>query len=220
MTRTPVLETPRLTLRPLRGEDAGRTQEIFPHWEIVRLLANAVPWPFPPNEVERYYREVALPGMERGDEWHWTLRPRGAPARHIGALSLFRGPDDNRGFWLGLPWQGQGLMTEAVIATNDFWFETLGMAVLRAPKAVVNAGSRRISEKTGMRVVRTMERDFVSGRLPSELWELTAAEWAAAKQTWQTASGAAPGTPQAIKVRNSEERSRGGAVRSGILRRS
>ncbi len=68
-------------------------------------------------------------------------------------------------------------MTEAVIAANDFWFDILGFEVLRTPKAIANIASRRISEKTGMRMVATEERDFVSGRLPCEIWELTADEW-------------------------------------------
>jgi hypothetical protein len=41
-----VLETPRLILCPLRLEDAVRTQEIFPRWEIVRYLNAIVPWPY------------------------------------------------------------------------------------------------------------------------------------------------------------------------------
>ena len=46
-------------------------------------------------------------------------------------------------------------MSEAVDAVTDYWFNTLGFPVLRAPKAVANAASRRISEKQGMRLVAT-----------------------------------------------------------------
>src|ERR1700676_21090 len=120
-----------------------------------------------------------LPGIERGEEWHWTLRLKAEPERHIRVISLHRDEWDNRGYWLGLPWQRQGLMTEAVIAVNDYWFDVLGFTVLRAPKAVANVGSRRISEKTGMRVVKTVEREYVSGKLAAEIWEITAAEWRA-----------------------------------------
>ncbi len=177
MAAPPQFETPRLILRPLELGDAARTQELFPHWEIVRLLAAQVPWPFPPDGVERYYREQALPAMERGDEWHWTIRLKSSPEQHIGAIGLFRQGEDNRGFWLGQPWQGQGLMTEAVVPVTDFWFDVLGMPVLRAPKATTNLPSRRVSEKTGMRLVGTTEKDYVSGRLLSEIWEITASEW-------------------------------------------
>src|ERR1700676_403884 len=96
-----------------------------------------------------------LPGIERGEEWHWTLRLKAEPERHIRVISLHRDEWDNRGYWLGVPWHRQGLMTEAVIAVNDYWFDVLGFTVLRAPKAVPNVASRRISEKTGMRVIAT-----------------------------------------------------------------
>jgi RimJ/RimL family protein N-acetyltransferase len=173
----PALETRRLLMRPLEIADAEQAQRLFPHWEVVKYLSAIVPWPYPPDCALTYYRDVALPAMARGDEWHWTLRLRQSPAKLIGAIGLFRSETDNRGFWLGLPWQGQGLMTEAVIAANDFWFDVLGFPVLRAPKATANLASRRISEKTGMRLVGATEKDYVSGRLPGEIWEMTAKEW-------------------------------------------
>jgi RimJ/RimL family protein N-acetyltransferase len=174
-----VLETKRLILRPLEMADAEQVQPLFAQWEVVRLLNGRVPWPFPADGVANYYRESALPGMERGEEWHWTLREKDHPETMIGAIGLFRQEGNNRGFWLGLPWQGKGLMTEAVVAVTEFWFEELGFEVLRAPKAIENAASRRISEKLGMRAIETKESDYVSGRLPTEVWEITAEEWRA-----------------------------------------
>jgi RimJ/RimL family protein N-acetyltransferase len=73
-------------------------------------------------------------------------------------------------------------MTEACQAVTDFWFDTLNFPVLRAPKAVANVASRRISEKQGMRLIATEDRDYVSGRFPSEIWEITAQEWRARKR--------------------------------------
>jgi RimJ/RimL family protein N-acetyltransferase len=171
------LETTRLILRPLRLKDAARTQELFPRWEIVRYLNAIVPWPYPPDGALTYYRDMALPAVERGDQWHWTLRLKESPDKHIGGISLMKKDADNRGFWMALEWQGRGLMTEAVVAATNYWFDVLGFDVLRASKAVGNTASRRISEKTGMRLVGTGERNYVSGRLPSEIWEITADEW-------------------------------------------
>jgi RimJ/RimL family protein N-acetyltransferase len=173
----PQLETPRLIPRPASLDDAEQTQRIFPHWEIVRLLAARVPWPYPADGSLTHYRDIALPAMERGEEWHWTLRLKSDPANHIGCISLMKRPSDNRGFWLGLPWQRQGLMTEATTAVTDFWFNTLGLPEMRVAKAAANTASRRISEKNGMRLVATEERDYVSGRLPTEVWSITAEEW-------------------------------------------
>ena len=174
---TPPLETPRLLLRPLELADADQIQAIFPHIEVVRYLANKVPWPYPPDGALTFVRDVALPAIRRGDWWQWTLRLKTSPQRIIGNISLMRGEDNNRGFWLGKDWHRQGFMTEAVIPVTDFWFDTLGFSVMRVPKAAPNAGSRRISEKQGMRIVRMEDRDYVGGRFPSEVWELTAADW-------------------------------------------
>jgi RimJ/RimL family protein N-acetyltransferase len=169
--------TNRLVLGALQMADAAQVQELFPRWEIVRYLLNRVPWPYPVDGALEYFREIALPQMEREEAWHWTIRLAAEPAKIIGMISLLRGDEDNRGFWMGVPWQGQGLMSEACVWTNDFWFERLGMTVLRVAKAAGNLASRRISEKQGMRLVGTGERDYVSGRLPSEIWEITAEEW-------------------------------------------
>ena len=69
------------------------------------------------------------------------------------------------------------LMLEACEATNNFWFDTLGRSVLRELKAMDNEASRRLSECQSMRLIWEGEREFVSGRLPAQIWELDASEW-------------------------------------------
>jgi RimJ/RimL family protein N-acetyltransferase len=139
--------TKRLILSPLQLSDAEQIQEIFPHWEIVRYLLNRVPWPYPPDGALTFLRDIALPLSAQGGSWDWTIRLRSEPSRIIGSISLVKGDKDNRGFWLSLPWHGQGLMSEACAWANDYWFETLGFPVLRVAKAAANIASRRISEK-------------------------------------------------------------------------
>jgi ribosomal-protein-alanine N-acetyltransferase len=176
----PPLQTGRLILRPLRLEDAEQAQLLFPHWEVVKFLSTQISWPYPADGALTYFRDVALPAVERGTQWHWTLRLRASPEELIGAIGLIsKETHATRGFWLGLPWHGRGLMTEAAIAVNDYCFDVAGFKVLRVPKAVANTTSRRVSEKTGMRVIAKEERDYVCGRLLTEIWELTADEWRA-----------------------------------------
>jgi RimJ/RimL family protein N-acetyltransferase len=179
---TPVLETARLVLRPLELADADQIQQVFPQWEIVRYLAARVPWPYPPDGAFAFCRDHALPAVARGEAWVWTLRLRSELDRVIGLIELTTEENNNRGFWIDPRWQRQGLMTEACDAVTDYWFTTLERPVLRAPKAVANIGSRRLSEKQGMRVVAVEERDHVSGRLPAEIWEMTREEWQAHRQ--------------------------------------
>jgi ribosomal-protein-alanine N-acetyltransferase len=173
--------TSRLLLRPLELADAEQMQALFPHWEIVRYLKNVVPWPYPDDGARYFCERIALPQAARGESWHWTLRLKSGPEQLIGVINLRKSERNNRGFWLGLDWQGHGLMSEACVWANDHWFDRLGFPLLRVSKAVENRASRRISEKQGMRLVGTEMTDYVCGRLQSEKWEITADEW----RTWK-----------------------------------
>jgi ribosomal-protein-alanine N-acetyltransferase len=179
---TPIIETSRLWLRPLELADGAQAQLLFPQWEIVRYLTNTVPWPYPADGAHTFYRDVALPAMQRGDAWHWSLRPKSSPEQMIGSIGLMTNENENRGFWLGMPWQGQGFMTEACDAATSFWFDVLGFPALRIWKAVANTPSRRISMSQCMRVIDVQERNYVIGRASAELWEITAEEWRAKRQ--------------------------------------
>ena len=173
----PLLETPRLQLRPLQLSDAQQIQPLFGQWEVVRYLNAQVPWPYPTDGALTYIREVALPAMQQEREWHWTLRLHSAPDQLIGVISLMDTPGNNRGFWLAPAWQRQGLMSEACRAANHFWFQTLQRPVMQVPKAVANVASRQLSLREGMRLIDSGESDYVSGRLPSQTWELSRDEW-------------------------------------------
>jgi len=175
-------KTERLILRPLEMADAAQIQELFPHWEIVKYMLSKIPWPYPADGAVQFLRDVATPQAESNEAWHWSLRLRSDPNQLIGVINLRKGNETNRGFWLGLPWQGHGYMSEAAAWVNDYWFDTLGFSTLRVAKAMGNAASRRISEKQGMRVAGVEERDYVASRMAAEIWEITAEEWRA----WKT----------------------------------
>lgn len=140
------------------------------------------PCPYPPDGAYWYYRDIALPAVEAGREWHWTLRLKNDASRMVGAINLIRGGRSNRGFWLGWSWQRHGLMSEACVAVTDYWFGALGFDVLRVSKAAANVASRLISERHGMKLVATGESDYVCGHLPSETWEISSADWRARRK--------------------------------------
>lgn len=175
--RIATLTTERLLLKPLVAEDAQQIQKLYPRWEIVRYMVASVPWPYPVNGAENYVNNVALPDMEKGIAWFWTIRNLEMPDKIMGLICLYDEEDNNRGFWLAPECQGQGFMREASIAATDYWFNVLNKPVLRAPKAAVNSRSQRISVSSGMRLIKTVEKEYVSGLLDSELWEITHDEW-------------------------------------------
>ncbi|KPZ00497.1 GNAT family N-acetyltransferase [Pseudomonas syringae] len=174
---TPTLYTPRLVLRPLQLEDAAAMQHLFNQWEVVCYLTHHVPWPYPDGEALRYLREDALPAMQDGEEWHWSIRLCGEQDHLIGAACMMDEPDNNRGFWLSPPYQGLGLMSEVCVAIDRFWFETLKRPVLRVAKSALNEASCRLSRREGMRLVTVQEAQFVCGTTQEQIWELTRQEW-------------------------------------------
>lgn len=108
--------------QPLQLSDAPAIQQRFAHWQVVRYLNAVVPWPYPDDGAQRYVRDVALPAMARGEEWHWTIRLLAQPDELIGSISLMDAVNNNRGFWLAPQWQGQGLMSEACEVVDAYWF--------------------------------------------------------------------------------------------------
>ena len=81
-TGIPTITTSRLILRPLDLADADAIQDRFPRWEIVRYLASHVPWPYPTDGALTYIRDVALPAIRQGKEWHWPGIGRFGSSRH------------------------------------------------------------------------------------------------------------------------------------------
>src|ERR1700737_1806545 len=120
MDVTPTLETPRMLLRPLELADAAQIQTLFPHWDLVRYLAAQVPWPYPADGAYRYIRDIALPAVERGEAWHWTLRLKTSPDQIIGSIDLRKKENDNRGLLLRLPRERQGPDTQARAPATPF----------------------------------------------------------------------------------------------------
>jgi RimJ/RimL family protein N-acetyltransferase len=85
---------------------------------VVRYLNVLNAMALPADGAFIYLRNIALPAIARGEEWHWSIRLKSAPGQLIGNISLMNEQDNNRGFWLGPRWQGQGLMTEATEAVT------------------------------------------------------------------------------------------------------
>jgi len=181
MPPTPVLETPRLVLRPLRRKDAPVIQHRFPRWEIVRHLDAKIPWPYPSGGAAAHI-ETCLGEMARGEKAHWAIIPKTGPADLIGVIDLW--PDDGvsrsqRGFWLDPEFQRQGLMTEAAERVTAYAFTELGWPHLWFSNAQDNHASRRIKEKQGARLVDLMISHCVSGQVEQMVWQLTAKDWMA-----------------------------------------
>jgi len=181
---TPVLESARLILRPIRAEDAPAVQRRFPHWDVVKHLNARVPWPYPADGAAANMTET-LGEMARGEKFQWAITLKDGDGELIGRISLW--PDDGgsremRGFWLSQEHWGRGIMTEAAERVTEYAFVDLGWPQLWLRSGVENAGSHRIKEKQGARIVGRAPAAFVSGPGETTIWLLTREDWLTHKE--------------------------------------
>lgn len=178
------LETPRLRLRPLAEADAPRIQLLFPNPNVVRYLASAIPWPYPDDGAVEFVRRT-LPKVEAREEYDWAILRKGHEDEGlVGLIGLYPASDeDHRGFWLGEPYWGEGLMGEAATVVNDFAFDALKMTELLLNNAEPNAASHRLKASVGAEVVDVHPTEYVGGTFPGVRWRLTAEAWRARQST-------------------------------------
>ena len=178
----PVLHTRRLVLRPLKTQDAEAHRQYINDWEVARYLGPSFPWPYPENGSKDYIaRHMA--SDEANLIWAITM-----PEKHgdmlLGVIELRpQEKEGQRGFWLGRPFHNQGIMSEAIAAMNDYWFDVLKRPTLRVENAQDNGASSRLKVKSGARLVETTPSRYLDPTFTvSEIWETTAAAWEAFKK--------------------------------------
>lgn len=171
-----VLETKNLILRPMRPEDAPAHFKHINDWEVARYLAPQFPWPYPESGSEKFIAAY----KDDGDNITWAITRKGEDEM-IGVIELrLKREEGQRGFWLGRAFHGQGLMTEAIMTTNDYWFNVLGKPSLHVINAQTNKASSRLKEKTGARFLGTRPGKFLDPSFNTEeLWETSAEDWRA-----------------------------------------
>ena len=176
--RTPTLHTPRLRLEPIGLQHAASLQPLFADPQVLRFLSANVPNPYPDDGMQWFLENVLLPQVEAGVAMAWAIVPTAVDAA-VGVLEWRREPGDegDRGFWLGRPYWGQGLMTEAVTAFQDFVFFKVGLERMELRSGVDNHGSRRLKEKTGCVKIGQATGALHEGSL-LDVWEITRERWA------------------------------------------
>lgn len=152
MIEKPILETPRLRLRPLERSDISAIQKAAGNREIADTMIS-LPHPYPANEAERYFarqqaeseagRSVTFTIEHKAEGWFCGLvELRDIDREHSqGELS----------FWLAVEAWGQGYMSEVVQAVVRFGFEGLGLNRLYAYHMLRNPASGRVLEKNGFK---------------------------------------------------------------------
>ena len=139
------LRTPRLLLRQPQVGDAEPIARYLNDFEVAGNLAR-VPFPYHVSDARAWLR-TRRPGLPVEETTFSIELPDHGFAGHIG---FHAGPDGPIiGYWLGRPFWGRGLMTEAVTACLDWFFAATTADTVISGVFVFNSASLAIQTKLG-----------------------------------------------------------------------
>lgn len=162
-----IIETERMILRPWHEEDAvdlylyAKNPDVGPiaGWPVHTSVDNS--------------REIIRSILSTPETYAVVLKTTN---KAIGSIGLMIGSQSNIGlpnnecevgYWIGVPYWGQGLIPEAVKALQKHAFEDLGMKKMWCGYFDGNTKSKRVQEKCGFKYIMTKEN--VPSQLVGEL---------------------------------------------------
>lgn len=171
--RTPVLETERLILRPLKVEDA---QEVFDNWTSDPDVAKYMVWSTHADvSVTKAWMEELQAELD-SDNYEWGFE-RKNDGKLIGSGSIYY-KESTQAYALGYNimkdcWN-QGYTTEAAQVILQFGIDVLGAKKFVAKHAKDNPNSGKVMEKVGFHYVEDGVCDSFDGtkHFESKCYEL------------------------------------------------
>lgn len=151
----PVVETPRLRLRPFRESDLDAYARITADPEVMRWVGGR---PLDRSEAWRSIGYILGHWRIRGfGLWAAEERASGALVGRIGLYQPEGWPGLEVGWLVDRARQGEGLASEGGAAAIAYGFRTLGAKRLISVIEPPNAASIRVAEKLGERLERRMQ---------------------------------------------------------------
>ena len=152
-----ILHTDRLILRSWEEKDAEDLYKYASHPEVGPIAG----WPVH-TSVENS-REVIRDVLSSPDTYAMVLKETGHPVGSIGLMvgeaSNLRVPDNEGGigYWIGVPYWGQGLVPEAVREIMRYGFEDKQLDKIWCGYFEGNTKSKRVQEKCGFHFHHTAD---------------------------------------------------------------
>lgn len=157
-----------VSLRTLKSSDVTNVVRLANNAKIAANLRDAFPFPYTEKDAESFIEAA----QSANPPFRFAIEKDGAYAGNI-ALHV---QDDvyqksaEIGYFIGEPFWGQGIATEAVKLIVDYGFETLGVHRIFAGVFSINPASARVLEKAGFSFEgRLKDAVFKNGVLCDEL---------------------------------------------------
>lgn len=169
------LRTERLTLRPLRAEDALALHRLINDWDVVRWLSR-VPFPYSRALADEWIASTHK-RLAEGSAWHLAIVGQdGDTEVLVGCVGLTREPDTRRaelGYWVGRRFWGHGVAAEAAGRLARWGLAHLDLDCIFAHALEDNGRSAAVLRRIGLRETGKSEVEFIArgARLPVTLFE-------------------------------------------------
>ena len=143
---SPVIETRRLKLRSPEARDLPRIAQMASDYDIARMTLR-MPHPYAPAHAEAFLAQTAAQDRTRDNTFVVELEDEGP----VGVLGFFhdKDPYPEMGYWIGRPWWGRGLATEAAEAALAWAGRTWRRRAVAAGHFSDNPASARVLSKAG-----------------------------------------------------------------------
>ena len=175
-------------LRRFTVDDVSLLVELDGDPDVMRYITGGVPTPR--EEIEQDYMPAFLSYYERFEGYGFWAAVETARQDFLGWFH-FRpasGAPENEpelGYRLRREAWGKGYATEGSRALIDLGFLQYGVERVVASTMAVNLGSRRVMEKSGLRLIRTFHQDWphrIDGEEHGDVeYALTREDWLAAR---------------------------------------
>lgn len=195
---TLVIETRRLVLRQPTRDDAEMVAKLANDAAVAENLST-LPHPYGLDDAFAFIDNTEI----TPSRVNFGVYLKGEDPAFIGTISLM--PRDGEkfsiGYWIGRPFWGRGLATEAAQAMVDLAFERFEAPSVAGAARVTNGASRRVLEKCGFQYVgQGMGPSlFHRGMVPVDRFRLERSVWKSLR-LWRAAdvtetAGPAPAEP-------------------------
>ena len=156
-------------LRPWRPGDETALVRIANNRDVWRNMTNRFPHPYAHDDAVAW---IEIAQDRTNDALHFAIVLHGEITGGIGCTRL----DDLRtrtaeiGYWVGEPYWGQGIATEALALTSEAAFKEFDFARLQANVLEWNLASCRVLEKAGYKLeARLLRQGYKDGEI-CDMW--------------------------------------------------
>lgn len=155
--------SPKIRLRPFHESDISPMAHLINNRKIWNNIRDFIPHPY----FEQDAREFIGFCNQEDPKMTFAIEYEG---EFVGAVGLVPQTDVYRisaeiGYWLGEPFWGKGIMTEAVKQMVDYAFKQLNLIRIFTGVFDFNKGSQRVLEKAGFKLECIFEKALIKNEV-------------------------------------------------------